>query len=70
MSANETQVGGKHYQSLEIQTWDYILANNIPYMEGNIIKYLTRHRTKNGIEDLYKAKHYLEKLIEHTRTRK
>lgn len=57
------QVGGSHYQ-LPIQPWDYIVANNMGYLEGNIIKYVTRYKDKNGLEDLKKAKHYLEKLME------
>lgn len=64
MSANETQVGGSHYKKQKIQHWDYVLANNIPYMEAQIIKYVSRHRDKNGVQDLEKAKHFLEKLIE------
>lgn len=62
-SANDRQVGGTHYQST-IQHWDYVVANDIPYLEAQVIKYLTRWRKKNGIEDVYKAQHYLQKLIE------
>jgi hypothetical protein len=61
--ANERQVGGTHYRS-EIQHWDYVVANDIPYLEAQVIKYLTRWRKKNGLEDVYKAQHYLQKLIE------
>jgi hypothetical protein len=64
MTANEKQVGGSHYKGKGIQPWDYIAANNIPYFEGNIIKYVSRWRDKGGIDDLRKAGHYLEKLIE------
>lgn len=60
---NDEQVGGTHYLS-SIQAWDYILANDLGYLEGNIIKYITRHRKKNGVQDLEKALHYLQKLIE------
>ena len=63
MKANEQQVGGTHYVS-PMQHWDYVLANNIPYMEAQIIKYLTRWRKKNGLQDLEKAQHFLTKLIE------
>lgn len=63
MSANDKQVGGDHYQ-LEIQPWDYITLNRLGYLEGNIIKYVTRHKEKNGMRDLEKAKHYIDKLIE------
>jgi hypothetical protein len=62
-TANSSQVGGDHYQKV-IQPWDYIIANDIGYMEGNIIKYISRWRDKNGVEDLRKAQHYLQKLIE------
>ena len=61
--ANDRQVGGNHYKG-GIQHWDYIISNEIPYMEAQIIKYVTRWRDKNGIEDLRKAHHFLEKLIE------
>lgn len=64
MSALDTQVGGSHYKDLKIQPVEYITANNIPYMEGNVIKYVTRWRDKGGLRDLEKAKHYLEMLIE------
>lgn len=63
-SANSIQVGGSHYRIRAIQPWDYIAANKIGYFEGNIIRYVTRWRSKNGIEDLRKARHYLDKLIE------
>lgn len=62
--ANEKQHGGSHYKDLAIQPWDYILANDIPYLEGNVIKYVSRWKDKGGVEDLKKAQHYLEKLIE------
>lgn len=58
------QVGGGHYKDLVIQPVQYIMANNIPYMEGNVIKYVTRWRSKGGIQDLNKAAHYLQLLIE------
>jgi hypothetical protein len=63
MSANDTQTGGTHYQ-VAIQPWDYIIANNLGYLEGNVIKYVTRYKNKGGVEDLRKAQHYLAKLIE------
>ncbi len=64
MSALEKQINGDHYKSLIIQPVEYIHANNIPFLEGNVIKYVTRWRNKNGIADLEKAKHYIELLIE------
>jgi len=64
VAANDIQEGGSHYKEMPIQTWDYIIANEIGYMEGNIIKYVSRWQLKGGIEDLKKARHYLDKLIE------
>lgn len=61
--SNSKQVDGNHYQT-EIQPWDFIEANKLTFIEGNIVKYVVRHRKKNGVRDLMKAKHYLEKLIE------
>ena len=64
--ANEQQVGGAHYADKEIQPWDYIIANDLGYLEGNVVKYVSRWKDKGGIEDLKKAQHYLQKLIEVT----
>lgn len=61
--ANDLQVGGSHYQKA-IQPWDYIIANNLGYLEGNVVKYVSRWRDKGGVQDLRKAQHYLQKLIE------
>jgi UDP-3-O-acyl-N-acetylglucosamine deacetylase len=58
------QVGGSHYKGLAIQPVEYMHANEIPYMEGNVIKYVTRWRDKGGLADLEKAKHYIDLLIE------
>ena len=62
--ANSTQVGGQHYKSKAIQPWDYIASNNMGYLEGNVVKYVSRWKDKGGVEDLKKAQHYLTKLIE------
>lgn len=59
----DIQHGGDHYKSKGIQPIEYILANNLGFCEGNCIKYVTRYKDKNGIEDLKKAKHYIEYLI-------
>lgn len=64
MSALETQVAGSHYKDLKIQPVEYIHANNIPFIEGSIIKYATRWRDKGGIKDLEKIKHFVDLLIE------
>ena len=63
-NASETQVGGSHYKDCAIQPIDYILANQIGYMEANVIKYITRHHKKGGLKDLAKAKHYIDLIIE------
>lgn len=62
--ANTIQHGGDHYRQAGIQPWDYIAANGIGFFEGCAIKYLTRWRSKGGIEDLRKAAHFVAKLIE------
>jgi len=62
--ANDMQVAGTHYKNKAIQPWDYIVSNNIGYLEGNVIKYVSRWRDKGGVDDLKKAQHYLTKLIE------
>lgn len=59
------QVGGKHYKELKIQPIEYILANDLPFIEGNIVKYITRWKQKGGIEDIKKVIHYAEILLEH-----
>jgi hypothetical protein len=64
MSANDHQIGGKHYAKHSIQPWDYITQNGLGYLEGNIVKYISRWRDKGGIDDLRKVMHYTEKLIE------
>ena len=62
--ANSKQVAGSHYSDKSIQPWDFIYANNLGYFEGNCVKYVSRWKDKGGIDDLKKAIHYLEKLIE------
>jgi uncharacterized protein DUF3310 len=64
MKALDIQVAGDHYKSLAIQPVEYIHANQIPFCEGNVIKYVTRWKSKGGIKDLEKAKHFIELLIE------
>lgn len=64
--ARDTQVGGDHYSKNVIQPWDVIEQYGLNYFSGNVLKYLLRYRDKNGVEDLKKARHYLDKLIEYT----
>lgn len=63
MNPDEEQIGGRHYKKLAIQPWDYVLANNLDYFQGSIIKYVTRWRDKGWTQDLHKAKHFLDKYI-------
>ena len=58
------QIGGSHYRDMVIQPSEFINKNNIPFAEGNAIKYLCRHKQKNQKEDLLKAIHYCEMAIE------
>ena len=58
------QEGGNHYKQFKIQPAEFIHANGIGYLEGCAIKYLCRHRDKGGLEDLRKAQHYIDLLID------
>ena len=55
----------RHYASFAIEPIDYILANKLTFPEGCVVKYVTRWKLKNGIEDLRKARNFLDKLIAH-----
>jgi hypothetical protein len=63
-AASHFQIAGNHYRRLKIQVWDYVIANDLDYFQGSIIKYVTRWKDKGGVEDLRKAKHFLDKYIE------
>jgi hypothetical protein len=60
----QTQEGGNHYKDLAIQPVEYIFHNRLEYLEGNVVKYVTRHRSKNGAEDIRKAIHYCQLILE------
>lgn len=60
----DKQIDGSHYMDRAIQPIDYIMANELDFCEGNVVKYITRWRFKGGVNDLEKAKHYIEFLIE------
>ena len=64
-SAYDKQEGGSHYKKLAIQPMQYALANKLDYAQANVVKYVTRHADKNGKEDLLKAIHNIELMIEH-----
>lgn len=63
-SALTIQQGGDHYRTLKIQPIEYIHANNLGFMEGNVVKYVTRHQAKNGAADIRKIIHYCELILE------
>lgn len=62
--ATEKQVGGTHYKDMAIQPVEYIHKNGLSFLEGNIVKYITRHKTKGGRADVEKALHYCELLLQ------
>ena len=70
MKSYKKQVGGNHYKNYKIQPVEFIIKNNIGFVEGNIIKYVLRFKEKGGVQDLEKAKHYIELLIESTKSSK
>lgn len=63
-SALENQVGGNHYKDMVIQPIEFAMKNNFNACQSSILKYICRYKRKNGIEDLQKAKHYIDLLIE------
>lgn len=63
-SALNTQAGGTHYKDCPIQPIQYIHANGLDFFQGNIVKYATRHKAKNGAEDLRKVIHYAQLALE------
>jgi hypothetical protein len=64
MSANSKQHGGTHYKKMQYEHWDWVHDSGLGYHVGNATKYISRWRKKNGVEDLKKALHYVEKIIE------
>ena len=64
MSAYKKQIGGSHYLKMKIQPSEFANKNDLPFAEGNAIKYICRHKYKGGKEDLKKAKHYIEMIEE------
>lgn len=72
MSVDEVQHGGNHYKIDDdrFQHWNFVVACDLGYHLGNATKYITRHRKKNGVEDLKKAGHYIDKMVELIRSSK
>jgi hypothetical protein len=64
--AHETQVGGTHYSAFSIQPTEYIIKNKLDWWEGNIVKYISRHKLKGGAVDVQKVIHYAQMLLEDT----
>ncbi len=58
------QIGGGHYKGMKIQPVEFNHANGLPFIEGSVVKYMSRWRDKNGIDDLRKARHFIDLLIE------
>jgi hypothetical protein len=69
MKSYKKQVGGNHYKKYQIQPIEFIVKNNIGFVEGNILKYILRFKDKGGVQDLLKAKHYIELLIDSTKSK-
>lgn len=65
LKASEKQVGGDHYKRMSIQPAEYCQRNQLPFLESNVVKYVTRHRLKNGKQDIQKAIQCLELLLEY-----
>ena len=63
-TALDVQVEGNHYKTMKVQPVEFIHANSVPYMEGNVIKYISRHKSKNGAADVRKALHYCQLILE------
>ena len=63
-TALQHQEGGSHYKDLKIQPVEYCHANGLGFCESSVVKYVTRHKAKNGKQDLLKAKHFLDLLIQ------
>jgi len=61
---SDTPENPSHYKQGSIQPWDYIVSNNMCYLSGNVVKYVTRYKYKNGLEDLKKARAYIDKMID------
>jgi hypothetical protein len=59
----DIQVDGDHYKQFKIQPIEFILANDLDYIQGNVIKYICRYKFKGGVKDLEKIKHYVDILI-------
>lgn len=64
MSEFDKQVGGDHYKNMAIQPLEFIVANGLDFVSGCVVKYVVRYKLKNGVEDLKKARHYIDLLIE------
>lgn len=63
-SALATQVGGDHYKNMKIQPVEFIHANNLDFLQGNVVKYICRHKAKHGKADVEKAIHYCQLILQ------
>ncbi len=65
LKSSDKQIGGEHYKKLLFQPTEFITKNDLGFIEGSVIKYVCRYKDKGGLEDIMKAIHYLELLIEY-----
>lgn len=59
----DKQIGGEHYKTMKIQPVEFIVANNLDFLEGNVVKYISRHKQKGGKEDVEKVIHYCQLIL-------
>jgi len=64
MSTYDKQIGGNHYKKMKIQPSKFVIENKMLFAEGNVVKYICRHPYKDGKQDLEKAKHFIDMIIE------
>ena len=64
MSTYDKQIGGTHYRTMKIQPSKFVIENKMLFAEGNVVKYICRHPYKDGKQDLEKAKHFIDMIIE------
>jgi len=69
MKSSKKQIGGNHYLKYTIPPVEFIIKNNIGFVEGNVIKYILRFKEKGGVQDLLKAKHYIELLRDSSKSK-
>jgi|TARA_R100000426_G_scaffold53147_1_gene38460 hypothetical protein len=64
------QIGGSHYRNMQIQPYEFISKNDLSFFQGNVVKYVCRYKSKNGIQDLEKIIHYCQLEIKKLKDKK